>query len=93
MASDIEKKSRQDCLDFIITAVQHLQSNLSYEVHLLQCSQYIHSDKRNTSESLSAISSLAIKTTLVLNNNNYLPKVFSVKNVLVDSFVDQVCSQ
>ena len=93
MASDIEKKIRHDCLDFFITAVQYLQSNLSYEVSLLQHVQYILPDKRNTSESLSSISNLAVKITSVLNNNNCLHKEFGVKYTSVDSFVDQVCSQ
>jgi hypothetical protein len=51
MASDKEKKFRQDCLNFFVTAVQYLQSNLPY-VSLLQHAQYIHPAKRNDSGSL-----------------------------------------
>ena len=42
MASDIEKEFRQDCLDFFVTAVQYFQSNLPYDVSLLQHAQYIY---------------------------------------------------
>ena len=35
MASDIEKKICQDCLDFFIAAVQYLESNLPYDLSLL----------------------------------------------------------
>ena len=92
MASDIEKKFRQDCLDFFVTVVPYLQSNLPCNVSLLQHAQYIHPDKRNASESLSPISNLGVKITSVLNNAKYLYKVFGVKNVSTDSLVDQVRS-
>ena len=74
MTFDIEKKFRQDCRDFFVTAVHYLQSNLPYDVSLPQHAHYIHPDKRNASESLSAISNLAVKMTSVLNNNNCLYK-------------------
>ena len=93
MASDIEKEFRQDCLDFFVTAVQYFQSNLPYDVSLLQHAQYIYPDKCNASESSSAISNLAVKITSVLNNNNCLYKVFGVKNASTNSIVDQVRSQ
>ena len=70
MASDTEKKFRQDCLNFFVTAVKYLQSNLPYDVSLLQHAQYIHPDKHSAPESTSAISNLAVKITSVLNNNN-----------------------
>ena len=92
MASDMGKKFHQDCLDFFITAVQYLQSNLPYDLSLLQHSQYIYPDKRNASESLSVISNLAVKITSVLNNN-CIYKVVHVKNASTDSIVDQFCSQ
>ena len=93
MASDIEKKFHQDCLDFFITAAQYLQSNLPYDLSLLEQSQYIYPDKSNASESLSVISNLAVKITSALNNNNCIYKVFHVKNASTNSIVDQVCSQ
>ena len=74
MTFDIEKKFRQDCRDFFVIAVHYLQSNLPYDVSLPQHAHYIHPDKRNASESLSAISNLAVKMTSVLNNNNCLYK-------------------
>ena len=93
MASDIEKKFRQDCPDYFVTVVHYLQSNLPCNVSLLQHAQYIHADKRNASESLSPISNLGVKITSVLNNDNYLYKGFGVKNASTDSIVDQVRSQ
>ena len=93
MASDIEKVFCQDCLDFFVTAVQYLQSNMPYDVSLLQHAQYIYPDKCSASESLSAISNVAVKVTLVLNNNNCLCKVFGVKNASTDSIDDQVHCQ
>ena len=93
MASDMEKKFHQDCLDFFITAVQYLQSYLPYDLSLLQHSQYIYPDKCNASELLSVISNLAVKITSVLNNNNCIYKVVHVKNASTDSIMDQLCSQ
>ena len=34
MASDTKKKLRQDCLDFFVTTVQNLRSNLPYDTCL-----------------------------------------------------------
>ena len=93
MASDAEKKFPQDCFDFCVTAVQYPQSNLPYDVSLMQHAQYIHPHKRNASESLSAISNLVVRITPVLNSDNCLYKVFCVKNASTDFIIDQDRSQ
>ena len=93
MASSKEKKFRMDCRSFFVTAVQYLQSNLPYDVSLLQHAQFIHPEKRNSPGSLNAISNLAIKITSVLNNNNCLDKVFGVKGATKESLVDQIRDQ
>ena len=80
MASDKEKKFHHDCLNFFVTAVQYLQTNLPYDASLLQHAQFIHPVKRNDSGSLNAISNLAVKITSVLNNNNCLYKMFGVRD-------------
>ena len=93
MASDIEKKICQDCLDFFITAVQYLQSNLPYDLSLLHNMPNIFTLINAMLQSLSAISNLAVKIISVLNNNDCLYKVFSVKNASTDFIVDLFPSQ
>ena len=93
MSSGAEKKFRKDCVNFFITAVQHLQKNLPYDVSLLQHAQYVHPEKRNAPEATSAISNLAMKITSVLGNEDCLSKVFGVKDCTKESITDMIRNQ
>ena len=87
-----QKKFREDCLNFYVTAVQYLQKNLPFEVNLLKYAQYIHPEKRNAAAASNAISNLAIKITAVLGN--CLSVVFKIEEpVTKDTVVDQIRHQ
>ena len=90
---DDTEKFRKNCLNFYVTAVQYLQSNLPYDILLLQNAQYLHPEKRSALEATSAISNLALKIISVLNNNNALFKVFGVSGATSESVVDLIRGQ